>query len=292
MYSRVLFLSVLISLLVFSFGQEAEVQNTPSSIQNEVGASRKHRFFFYWGYNRANYSSSNIHFKGDGYNFTLNDVKAKDRQSKFDLAYALPQYITIPQYDYRLGYYLKNNWVLSLGFDHMKYVMVSEQDVTIDGHIDKAYDDEFDGQFNDAPFHIDPDFLMLEHTNGLNYINMHLDKNFILWDGGKSDFELQTAVGAGIGFMFPKSDVTLMNNDRNDQWHIAGYGLSAVGNLRITFKGLLFLEYNVKPGFIHMPSILTTANKSDRADQSFFFLQRMGVFGVNFRLGKKESANN
>ena len=39
---------------------------------------RKGNFFFYWGYNRSAYTNSDIHFWGDGYDFTITAVRAKD----------------------------------------------------------------------------------------------------------------------------------------------------------------------------------------------------------------------
>jgi hypothetical protein len=248
---------------------------------------RKHGFYFYWGYNRANFSKSNIHFKGDGYDFRIKGMKAEDRQSEVDITYVNPAKISIPQYNYRLGYYLKNNWNVSIGFDHMKYVMVSHQEVQIDGHIDKNYNSTYGGEYNNETFSIDPAFLELEHTNGLNYINVQLDKSMNLAGDSTRKFRLSGALGLGTGIVYPKSDIKLMHNERNDQWHLAGYGVSAITNLRLTFSRLIFFEYNLKGGFIHMPSVLTTSNKSDRANQSFFFLERFAVIGMNFRLGKR-----
>ena len=266
-------LLALLILTATSFGQDK--------------TNRKHRFFFYWGYNNATFSKTNLHFKGDGYDFKLKGVKAKDRQSDFSLRYLRPEKLTIPQYDYRIGYYLNNNWSISLGFDHMKYVMSSFQDVIIDGEIDASYNAKYAGDYDNADFKLDPDFLTLEHTNGLNYINVHLDKAFRLLGDSSQLFQLSGLLGVGAGVLVPKSDVRLMHNERNDQWHWAGYGVSTQSSLRLTFKQILFLEYNLKGGFIHMPDVLTTANKSDRASHAFFFLERFMVLGVNFRLGKR-----
>ncbi len=274
LFTKLLIL-VLITLSMTSFGQAPKKEE------------RKHGFYFFWGYNRATYSKSRIHFKGDGYDFTLKGVKAKDRQSDFSLDYINPLRLSVPQYDYRLGYYLKNNWTVSAGFDHMKYVMVSEQDVKIDGEIDTGYNAQFAGKYTNEDFHIDEDFLTLEHTNGLNYINIELAKSFQLLGDTSRMFLLSGSLGGGAGILFPKSDIRLMHNIRNDQWHWAGYGIAAVSNLRLTFKRWLFLEYNLKGGFIHMPDVLTTAHSSDKANQHFFFLERFTVLGVNFRLGKR-----
>ena len=154
---------------------------TLPSFSQEENTNQKNTFYFYWGYNRSTYSKSNIHFKGDEYDFTIKGVRAKDRQSEFALKFLDPTKLSIPQYNYRLGYYINNDWILSLGWDHMKYVMVSEQDVTIDGNINSDYNEVYGGEYNDKAFAIDQSFLRLEHTDGLNYISPQLDRNFTIY---------------------------------------------------------------------------------------------------------------
>jgi hypothetical protein len=71
----------------------------------------KHKgsFYFYWGYNREFYSKSDIRFTGKEYDFTLQNVHANDRQSKLDAdPYLHLNQLTIPQYNYRLGYFINN----------------------------------------------------------------------------------------------------------------------------------------------------------------------------------------
>lgn len=96
----------------------------------------KGRMYFYWGYNRGWFTNSDIHFKGSNYDFTLKDVVAKDRQSKLAAdPYLKLNKLTIPQYNLRIGYYLTENWDISFGIDHMKYVMQQDQTVEINGYI-------------------------------------------------------------------------------------------------------------------------------------------------------------
>ena len=119
---KLLFLCLLINTL--SFAQDTEVKNN----------SKKGSFYAYWGWNNAMYSNSDISFKGVNYDFTLYDVAAKDRQSPFAFdTYFLS--VTIPQYNLRLGYYLNEKYHITLGVDHMKYVMRAYQNATISGTI-------------------------------------------------------------------------------------------------------------------------------------------------------------
>ena len=113
----------------------AQSSTEPQSSWGGV-SERKGQNYFYWGYNRGFYSRSDINFKGADYNFTLYDVKAKDRQSKLGAdPYLHINQLTIPQYDYRLGYCFNDKYSLSIGFDHMKYVVNDFQTTHISGTI-------------------------------------------------------------------------------------------------------------------------------------------------------------
>ena len=85
--------------------------------------SKKGQMFVFWGWNRAAFTKSDIHFRGNGYDFTLENVVAHDRPSELDWAYVDPGQISKPQFNFRLGYFIKDNLALVVGTDHMKYVM-------------------------------------------------------------------------------------------------------------------------------------------------------------------------
>ncbi|MBS1763148.1 MAG: hypothetical protein JSR00_09760, partial [Bacteroidetes bacterium] len=70
--------------------------------------STAQKFYFQWGYNTEWYTKSNIHFQlKNGSNFTLYHVKAHDKPD-LDAILKKPAEISIPQYNYRLGYYLNS----------------------------------------------------------------------------------------------------------------------------------------------------------------------------------------
>lgn len=96
--------------------------------------TNKGKFYVYWGWNRGTYSNSDIRFKGDNYDFTLSNVTANDRPTEFGFnPYFRIDRITIPQTNYRIGYFFKENYTISIGVDHMKYVMNNDQNVKING---------------------------------------------------------------------------------------------------------------------------------------------------------------
>jgi len=247
----------------------------------------KGTFYFYWGWNRGAYSKSDIHFTGDSYDFTLSDVKASDRQSAFDpkVYFGLTKF-TIPQYNFRMGYYINEHYQVSLGADHMKYVMLTNQLSTIDGTIANS-GTSYDGTYDQQSFVIKPNFLLFEHTDGLNYLNSEFRRSDILIN--KKYFQLSVNEGLGIGVLLPRTNTTLLNNPRYDEFHLSGVGFGGVAALHLTFFKYLIIQSELKGGFISMPDIRTTMHEEDRASQHFWWTQFNVVFGLQFPLCQKRT---
>lgn len=275
----------------FVFGQKkdslvvennADLFKTPVSKKPEP-LSKKGQMFFFYGWNRAAFSNSDIRFKGNGYDFQLNNVTAQDRPTKFGLVYFDPSWFTVTQYNFRIGYFIKDNLALVLGIDHMKYVMDQNQTVNFKGHIS---DPEYaamvqNGQVNLA----DEKFLTFEHTDGLNYENLGLEKYQSIIN--KKNVDLVWSYGAGIGFMFPKSNVKLFGNERSDRFHVAGMGTDVRASLNLVLWNHVMVRLEGKAGYINMWDIKTTLNnKPDKAQQDFVFGQIMGGIGYTFNTKK------
>lgn len=245
----------------------------------------KGKFFVFWGGNRDSYSTSDITFKGKDYNFTLQDVEAHDKPKGVHIDYINPTRMTIPQTNFRLGYFFHDKWNASVGVDHMKYVMTQNQTVnmtgTIDGHA------PFDGTYQNDPTVMSEDFLKFEHTDGLNFISAELTRvddigKYIGLNGNW--IQLNTLVGGGAGVLYPKTNTTLMGMERHDDFHVSGWGADVKAGLNLTFLKYFFIQSEVKAGYIDMQDIRTTASSSDKAQQHFNFLERTFVVGGIFRI--------
>ncbi len=275
----------------FVFGQKKDsltVENNADLFKAPVykkpePLSKKGQMFVFYGWNRAAFSNSDIRFKGNGYDFQLNNVTAQDRPTKFGLVYFDPSWFTVTQYNFRIGYFIKDNLALVLGIDHMKYVMDQDQTVNFKGHIS---DPEYaamvqNGQVNLA----DEKFLTFEHTDGLNYENLGLEKYQSIIN--KKNVDLVWSYGAGIGVMFPKSNVKLFGNERSDRFHVAGMGTDVRASLNLVLWNHVMVRVEGKAGYINMWDIKTTLNnKPDKAQQDFVFGQLMAGIGYTFNTKK------
>ena len=253
----------------FGFGQDEKPEKEP--------LTQKGQMLIFWGWNRAAFSNSDIHFKGNGYDFVLHKVVAHDRPTEFSYYnYFKPDRITIPQTNQRFAYFLRDNVALVVGVDHMKYVMDQEQSVKFSGNItDPAYAAMIQNGQVDLT---DGEFLVFEHTDGLNYINFGLEKYKNIYN--KENFDVVWSYGGGLGPMFPKSNVKLFGNERSDRFHVAGFGLDGRTSLNFVLWKHIVARVEAKAGYIDMFDIKTTLNnKPDKAEQDFVFGQ------VNFGIG-------
>jgi hypothetical protein len=277
--------SIIIVVLFFSFSSLTGQENPPFSKKNKV--TNKGKFFAYWGWNWASYTDSNIRFKGDNYDFTLQNVKSHDTPSAFTFKkYFGITNITKPQTNARIGYFFKENYTISIGVDHMKYVVNNDQFVNIDGSISIG-NTKYDGVYTGQQIQLTEDFLRLEHTDGLNYINTQLYRfdDISSWFGLDSEsFQINITEGIGAGILFPKTDTTLLGQERHDDYHVSGYGLSAGFGLNITFLKHFFIQADLKGGYINMQNVKISTNAADSASQDFFFLQNNILIGGKFRL--------
>ena len=260
--------------------------------QNSNKIHKKGSFYVHWGYNRSNYANSDIRFAGPGYDFTLAKVQATDMPTPFDgfTTYFNPTLFSIPQFNFHGGFFLKDNLSISIGWDHMKYVMAPDQNANISGYISNQVSEpsisvnpNYAKQYSpNTPFNINSsDFLQFEHTDGFNYASVELEHYLPVWKAKKGFFQLDWINGGGLGLMIPRSDVRLFTLGKNNLWNIAGAGASLKSGLRLNLTKILFLETTVKGGYTNLWDIRTTGRSVDHAEQSIWFGEFYGALGFN-----------
>ena len=276
---------VVLTFCVFSqytFSQET-VENP-----EKYTSKNKGKFYVFWGGNRESYSKSDIRFKGADYDFTIYNVSAHDKPKGYHIDYVNPARMTIPQTNLRIGYFINDHYNISIGLDHMKYVMYNDRRVDYSGYYPEEGNNTFGETISDDELLLTEDFLLFEHTDGLNYINTEIsrvdDISGLIGLPNTDKFQINLTEGIGGGFLYPKTNTTLLGKDRYDEFHISGYGLSAKVGLNFTFFKYFFIQTELKGGYIEMNDIRTTKDKADSAEQNFWFFQRIIAVGGIFRL--------
>lgn len=278
----------------------AQDQQIPKQIK--FTDHNKGKFYFFWGGNRDSYTKSDIHFKGDNYDFTVYNAVADDKPKGWHVDYINPSRMTIPQTNFRMGYFINDHYNISVGLEHMKYVMRQNQTANVSGTVNLPGTDigsMYNGIYNNTPVnfynnYIDYDhgtpfpFLTFEHTDGLNYINAEIsrvdDFSKLFGITNTDVFQVNLTEGVGGGFLYPKTNAQILGYKRHDDFHASGYGVSAKLGLNFTIYKYFFIQTELKGGYINMPDIRTTAVTNDTASQHFMFLERVVSFGGIFKI--------
>ncbi|MCR8666468.1 hypothetical protein NO995_02160 [Aestuariibaculum sp. M13] len=265
--------------------------NAQESTPIKYTTNNKGKFFISWGGNRERYSKSDITFKGEDYNFTINNATAHDKPKGWHIDYINPTRITIPQTNVKVGYFISDKYTVSLGIDHMKYVMDRNESRRLDGYIDLPESEPgsiYNGNYNNDAFLVSEDFLKFEHTNGLNYVYAEIarfdDISSIFGINNTDKFQINFTEGLAAGALVPKTNTTLLQKDRYDEFHLSGYGISATAGLNLLFFKHFFIQTDLRGGYINMPDIRTTSNTAESASQHFMFIQNVISIGGMFRI--------
>ena len=280
----------LVVLTFCAFSQYMFAQETAETTEKYT-AHNKGKFFISWGGNRESYTKSDVRYWGENYDFTVQNMHAHDKAKGYHVDYLNPARMTIPQTNFRLGYFINDHYSVSIGWDHMKYVMTQNQVANVSGTINLpefSAGSAFNGIYHNSPVAMTANFLKYEHTDGLNYVNTEFsrtdDLSGLLKLPNTDKFQINITEGIGAGVLYPKTNTTLLGKERHDDFHVSGYGMSVKAGLNFTFFKYFYLQGELKYGYINMNDIRTTQSSADRASQDFFFFQRIIALGGIFRI--------
>ena len=250
---------------------------------------KKGSFSFHWGYNRSWYSKTNLHFTGPLYDFTVYDITASDRQSKFGQVYFNPNTITIPQYTIRLAYYLSDRFAVSVGMEHMKYVVDANQMTSISGVVTSAASSKYAGSYLHYPIQLTPDILSFEHTNGFNVSTIEIEYLQPLFYLRKPKLRFYWNTGAGGFWVVTKTDVRVFGDGLDNDFHVSGYTFTGKTGPRVEFRNRFYLAAEIKGGFASLPDVLIKNEAPEVGDHTVSFLEYYIAAGVNINRKKKRS---
>jgi len=234
--------------------------------------------YLQWGYNTEWYTNSTIHFNsmvnGVDHNFTIYKAKAHDR-SDLDGIIKNPIEVSVPQYNYRIGFYLneKHTKAIEINYDHTKYIVYDDQVLRAKGNIGNNYFDK-DTSFNYNELHF-------EHTNGANFYQINYVRQYQVRKNEKRTV-ITALWKAGAGILIPKTDIRLSGKRVDNRFHVAGYCFGAEAGGRWYFIRHIFFEATAKAGFANYTNALGVGN--GRVNHSFGYFELIGTIGydVNF----------
>ncbi|NNE56370.1 MAG: hypothetical protein HKN32_10135 [Flavobacteriales bacterium] len=248
------------------------------------------KLYITWGYNRAYYNPSDIHFQGEGFNFTLYDVHATDIPEPFDAkVYLNPLKLTIPQFNFRLGYYINDKVAISAGWDHMKYKLFTNQVVKIEGYISPEASEVYGQEYPYQNIQLKPGLIQYEHSDGFNFVRLGLERYEPIWKSKKYNIEGVLFAGASAGLMFPWTDFRF-DGVRYRNWiHLSGYGFSGLLGARLEMGEHFFLQARAQFGFSQLTDVLLQDDAKSRAQQKIVFFERAWSLGGYIPWGRDKN---
>ncbi|MDO9001125.1 MAG: hypothetical protein Q7W45_15280 [Bacteroidota bacterium] len=256
--------------------------------QSDSLKKKTSQLYFSWGYTKAAYSKSSIHFTNssgepyvtDGpiknYDFTIYDVTASDKPD-FDKLKDVVN-ITVPQFVFRIGYSFNSKWGIELNFDHTKYVVNDFQTARVKGQIN-GYAVDGDSVLNPQTF------VHFEHTDGANFWMLNAVRTWEFYKPSKH-FALSYVLKPGAGVVRPRTDVTLFGENLNNDWHIAGWIVGVESGLRMEFLRNGFFEIVGKGSYANYRKSLVLGSGNGNASHKFFTGQLTLTAGLRFDFKK------
>jgi hypothetical protein len=193
-----------------------------------------------WGYNHEWYTLSDIHIVQKDLNndFTYKAVHASDHAGWDNNL--LHKDLTIPQYNYRLGYFFneKQDLGFEINFDHTKYVLNYGQDLHMQGTIN--------GRHVDTVAIANEKYLLWMLNNGANFLQFNLLKKVRFFNLFKEHIVLDGLLKAGVGPVIPHVENTVLGHDNVPHFQFGGWNVDLDMSLRATFFHHIFLEFQSK----------------------------------------------
>lgn len=233
--------------------------------------------YLQWGYNTEWYTRSNIRFRGtiDGvpHDFTAYKARGVD-QNDFDAIFKKPVQVSVPQYNYRIGFYLNHQKTkaIEFNFDHTKYIVSDNQRLRVKGYVG---DKHFDQDTLVTPGNL----FHFEHTNGANFYHINYVQFWPINKTNRRAGYFVPMVKAGIGFMIPKTDVTLFGKRLDNRFHLAGYMASVESGVKYYITHTFFLEGTAKAGFANYTNALTV--EGGKAQHKFGYGELIATVGYD-----------
>ncbi len=240
---------------------------------------QKGQLYLSWGYNKEWYTLSNIHVRQEslGNDYTFKNVIGKDKPGWNDKS-IFKQPVSIPQYNYRLGYWFKNNWAIEINFDHTKYQVDQQQLLHIEGKMNFQPVDTYV---------INRGNLVWQLNNGANFFLFNIVHRIQVPKMQYKNFNVSLLMKGGLGFMVPHVENTILGNNNTPGFQLGGWDVGVEAALRFTFFKYAYLEYCNKAVYARYSNLKIYEGQ---ARQAFGCYEMIANIGVNFPICSKKQA--
>ena len=252
----------------------------------QTAPHRRGEFYFSWGYNTEWYTHSNLKIKQPelGNDYAFRNIKGHDHKGWDEGLFS--KALTIPQYNYRIGYFFgnKKDWGIELNFDHTKFIFSDDQVVHIKGTLNnKPYDGYATFRANDTPGADSSSYYYL--NNGANFLLFNIVKRWHLAANKKGSVQIDGLSKFGIGPVIPHVQNKFFDQPENQPgFQLGGWNTGVEGALRSTFYKHVYLEFAGKLDYARYSNLKIYKGT---ARQAFGTAEIILSLGITFNTGKK-----
>jgi hypothetical protein len=237
--------------------------------QKEKG--RKGEFYFSWGYNKEWYTNSDVKVNQPSLNnnYTLKSVHSHDHPGWDEGLFSIP--ISIPQYNYRLGYFFnrEKGLALEINFDHTKHIIRDGQLMTLTGKINGK--------------HVDSTIRFSEGTgfyyylnNGANFLLFNLVKRWQWHESRNGNVKIDALAKAGIGPVIPHVQNSFFGRANDPGFQLGGWNMGAEAGLRVTFFKHAYLEFTNKVDYARYSGLKVYEGTAKQAFGTYELILSLG----------------
>ena len=234
-------------------------------------SSRLGEFYFSWGYNTEWFTHSNVHIVQPelGNNYTFKNIRGHDRRGWDDAL--LSKALTIPQYNYRIGYFFnkKKGLAFEINFDHTKFIF-GDQDARLTGTLSgKRVDTTI--AFNEQ----NGFFYYL--NNGANFLLFNIVKQWNLYHSYSENFKIDALGKAGIGPVIPHVENSFFRQKNEPHFQLGGWNVGVEGAIKATFFKTIFLEFANKVDYARYSNLKIYKGTAKHAFGTYELIVNLGV---------------
>ncbi len=256
------------------------VLSIPSLSAAQTKSEKKGEFYFSWGYNTEWFTRSNVYINQPELqnNYSFRNIKGNDHRGWDDEL--LKKDITIPQYNYRLGYFFdrKKGLALEINFDHTKFIFTDNQQAHINGVLHGRAVDSSILFSNSNGFYY---YL----NNGANFLLFNLVKRWTVHQSKTNKaFRLDFLGKAGLGPVIPHVENSFFGDKNKPHFQLGGWNIGAEGALKAIFFDRVYLEFCNKLDYARYSNLKIYKGT---ARQAFATYELILNLGVNFPMGKR-----
>jgi hypothetical protein len=241
-------------------------------------SNRQGEFYFSWGYNTEWYTRSNVHVEQPelGNHYTFKNIRGHDRKGWDEGLFR--KAITIPQYNYRLGYFFnkKKGLAFEINFDHTKFIF-ADQDARIKGTVT--------GKNIDTTIRFDQQngfYYFL--NNGANFLLFNIVKRWQMYQLPNEKIKVDILGKAGVGPVIPHVENSFFRQRNDPHFQLGGWNVGLEGAVKVTFFNTVYLEFANKVDYARYSRLKIYKGLARHA---FGTYELIASLGITFPAGKK-----